>query len=122
MPKARIAVVPPLTKVPVTVEMRLIEGPVWMKPDSFVAELFAGETHPLSTICFLGSSAESPNPSQKITHQLSDTAGRLSRAIPLFLAEQVEFMTTSRAETLIPWIPNNGGGFVLAGAEWANMQ
>jgi hypothetical protein len=44
----------------------------------------------------------------------------LSRAIPLFLAEQVEFGSDARVLTLVPWIAEGSGGFVLSGAAWSD--
>src|SRR5207248_857594 len=52
--------------------------------------------------------------------QLADTEGRLSRALPLFLAEQLEFSSAARACTLIPWFASGSGGFVLSGVRWSD--
>ena len=48
--------------------------------------------------------------------------GRLSRAMPLFLAEQVEFHTAAQARTLLPRVAQGSGGFVLRGSEWADAE
>jgi hypothetical protein len=68
----------------------------------------------------LGSTAEAATNSQRVQYQLPDTAGRLSRALPLFLAEQLEFSTAARTYTLIPWIASGSGAFVLSGVRWSD--
>ncbi len=42
--------------------------------------------------------------------------GRLSRALPLFLAEEVYLRTGAKCGFLLPWMPRSG--FVLAGEPW----
>lgn len=49
---------------------------------------------------------------------MADAPGRMSRALPLFLAEQVEFNSHARIQTLIPWIVSDSPGFVLSGVAW----
>jgi hypothetical protein len=39
---------------------------------------------------------------------LADAPGRMRRTLPPFLAEQIEFMTEARAQTLVPWITDGG--------------
>ena len=56
----------------------------------------------------------------KIVRQMTDTPGRLSRAIPLFFAEQTHFYSDAKVWTLIPWIKAEEGGFVLGGVAWQN--
>ena len=46
----------------------------------------------------------------------------MSRALPLFLAEQVEFNSNARVQTLIPWIAEDVGGFVLCGVAWNDQD
>lgn len=120
--KAGIAAASPLKAEDFKVAMLKIDGPVWLKPDSPAAELFPVKLGQPVHIAFLGGSAEAPTNSQKIEQQLSDARGRLSRAIPLFLAEQLEFHTDAHAQTLVPWITREPGGFVLAGAPWSDEQ
>lgn len=98
-----------------------IDGPVWLRPDSPATELFPAkiqEDGPL--LSFLGSSAEVASNSQRIQQQLADWPGRMSRAIPLFLAEQVEFSTTASVKTLVPWVTSGASGFVLSGGSWSD--
>jgi tetratricopeptide (TPR) repeat protein len=43
-----------------------------------------------------------------------DVPRMVSRALPLFLAEQVALATTARAETLVPWVAGANGGLVIS--------
>lgn len=120
--KANIATSPQIEHGELEVAMLTIEGPVWMKPSSPAADLFPAKTSDVPSIAILGSSAETPSNSQRIERQLADARGRLSRAIPLFLAEQIEFLSSASSKTLVPWITNDTGGFVLAGKPWEVEQ
>jgi tetratricopeptide (TPR) repeat protein len=116
--KARLEASPPVEAVPLQMTILTIQGPVWLRPDSPAAELFPAKLHDGPCVALLGSSAEVATNSQRIHHQLADTRGRLSRALPLFLAEQLEFSTAARTQTLIPWIVSGSHGFVLSGVRW----
>ncbi len=116
--KARVASAPVDQKTPMQMAMLTIEGPVWLKPTSPAAELFPARTPNTLTVAFLGCSTEVATNSKRIERQMADAPGRMSRALPLFLAEQVEFGSQARVQTLIPWITNDGGGFVLSGVPW----
>jgi len=117
--KARLTKVLPQT--PMAATMLFGEGPVWLSPQSPGVELFPEKASGGISICFLGSSAESDNRSQQIQHQLANTSSRLSRAIPLFLAEHVNFSSDARVQTLVPWMTQNGNvGFILSGVAWSD--
>lgn len=118
--KAKVELSPELEKGAIQMVMLTIEGPVWLRPNSPVAELFPAKLHDSPRIALLGSSAEGTTNSQRIQAQLPDTAGRLSRSLPLFLAEQLEFSTAARTYTLIPWITSDPGGFLLSPVSWSD--
>lgn len=99
-----------------------IQGPVWFREDSPAAVLFRLPDKAAQLICFLGSSAESGKAAEPMQRQLPDAPGRMSRALPLFLAEQTQLHMQARARTLIPWIIAPRGGFVLAGKPWAESE
>lgn len=115
--KARIASMP-VDQSQMEMAMLTIEGPVWQSPSSPSAQLFPAKAPGAKVIMFLGSSAEVATDSQQIQHQLSNSPGRLSRALPLFMAEQVEFGSRARTITLIPWIVKPSSGFVFSGVAW----
>lgn len=110
----------PEQKVPLDVAMLTIDGPVWLKPSSPAAGLFQVETTDTPLIAFLGSAAKVATNSKRIVIQIANPAGRLSRALPLFLAEQVQFAGRARVRTLLPWVRGKMPGFVLSGAAWAD--
>jgi tetratricopeptide (TPR) repeat protein len=116
--KARVASAPVNQKTPMKMAMLTIEGPVWLKPTSPAAELFPAKSSNALVIAFLGCSTEVATNSKRIERQMADAPGRMSRALPLFLAEQVEFGSQTRVQTMVPWITNEGGGFVLSGVPW----
>jgi len=103
--------------------MLSIEGPVWLAPGSEGASLFPTKDISAISISVIGGTAELAAPSQTIKRQLANTVGRITRALPLFLTEQIEFCTTARAITLVPWVTeNHGAGFVLSGSPWADKD
>jgi hypothetical protein len=57
---------------------------------------------------------------QNVKRQLAEARGRLSRSLPLFLAEQIFFTTEALSSTLIPWIVQPSAGFILSGAAWSD--
>lgn len=104
---------------PPQISMLTIEGPVWLKPSSPAAELFPAKPQEGTVICFLGSSAKVQSRGAAMEHQISDAPGQVSRALPLFLAEQVEFRSAARVLTLVPWASGlDSSGFVLCGGPW----
>ena len=116
--KAKIAGANTNLRTPLAATMLTIEGPVWLKPSSPANTLFARESMQEVFVCFLGGSATVSRESEQIQVQRADTPGRLSRALPLLLAEQVHFHSGAIVQTLIPWIQSDRGGFILSGAMW----
>jgi tetratricopeptide (TPR) repeat protein len=103
---------------PLNVAIATIEGPVWLKPSAPDAELFPVKVQDAPVISFLGFSAAVPRKSEHVQLQIADAPGRMSRALPLFLAEQIWFKTNARVQTLAPWVTGKSCGFVLSGAPW----
>jgi tetratricopeptide (TPR) repeat protein len=111
--KRQVASTPVEQGRPLKMTMLRIEGPVWLDPASPADELFPAKEADSVSVCFLGSSAEVPNPAPGAQRQITDGPGRVSRALPLFFAEQVYFGSESKTQTLIPWIAEAAPGFVL---------
>jgi hypothetical protein len=59
-------------------------------------------------VCFLGGTTEGTSQETDQSRQLSGIAGRLSRVIPLYLAEQIYFRSDARPLTWAPWISSLG--------------
>jgi tetratricopeptide (TPR) repeat protein len=117
--KTQVAKTVELTE-PLSITMLSIEGPVWLKLDSPAAKIFPLTSKDGPLITFLGSSATTSNRTQGIGPQIADAPGRMSRALPLFLAEQVSFASEAKVQTFIPWISEGSGGFVLSGVAWTD--
>lgn len=95
------------------------EGPVWLPPQSPANELFAAPTGTVPLIAFLGSSAEAvPTGDEAKDARVPDAAARFSRAVPLFLAEQVRFGLQARARMVAPWVAGEMPAFVLGRQSW----
>jgi tetratricopeptide (TPR) repeat protein len=116
--KARIERTVVSDQQPLNVAMATIDGPVWLKPSSPDTELFPLKLQDAPVISFLGFSAEVPRKSEHVQLQIADAPGRMTRALPLFLAEQVWFKTNARVQTLAPWVTSKSCGFVLSGTPW----
>lgn len=116
--KAQVASTNPVPQAELQITMLTNEGPIWLKPSSPAAELFPVKLPESLVIAFIGSSVETPTNSKRVERQMADDKGRFSRALPMFFAEQVEFHSRARSQTLMPWITNEGGGFVLSGVPW----
>ncbi|HTI70326.1 MAG TPA: hypothetical protein VMF06_10180 [Candidatus Limnocylindria bacterium] len=98
--------------------MLTIAGPVWLKPESPAAELFPAKPADAPTVTLIGSAAEFISNSRRAEHQLADGRGRMSRALPLFLAEQIEFHSEARVQSLFPWVTGEAPAFAFVGASW----
>jgi len=120
--KTQLATVSIEQKAQMQMAILTIDGPVWLKPSSPATELYPAKLYGGLSVGFLGSSAEAATNSKRVQHQLADAAGRMSRALPLFLAEQVEFGSNAQVQTLIPWITEEIGGFVLSGVVWRDKD
>jgi hypothetical protein len=102
-----------------TIEMTMyvIEGPVWAHAGSPVAKIFPPAPEGAPRVVFLGSTAALADAPATPQVQPADAAGRLSRVLPLYLAEQAQFHTGVRARGLFPWmVTKTGGSFVLTTA------
>ena len=98
----------------VEMAMYAIEGPVWANAQSPVAKLFPPPPASAPLVVFIGSTAETPNAPATPQIQLSDAAGRLSRILPLYLAERAQLQCGARVRGLFPWMDNAlGGSFIV---------
>lgn len=117
--KARIEGKQPVP-VPVGVTMLSIEGPMWMRGGSPFSTLLPAKAPDAPVIAILGSTASFTHPSNECVTQLADTPGRLSRALPLIIGEQLHLKTNAVTHALIPWA--QGHGFVLMGKPYSDAD
>lgn len=105
----------------IQIGMLRVDGPVWLPPGSPARGLF-GEKMPGAVVTFLGGTAESPETPKEVQLQTADALGRLTRSLPMYLAEQVEMRTAARGRTMVPWAvgqaPGQLSGFVVSSARW----
>ena len=112
----------PSAPVPVQVGMALIQGPVWLKPTEDSAQIAPARQAESPNICFLGSTAALSGEAAGAQWQLANPPGRMSRALPLFLAEQMFFRTGVTVQVLMPVIAGESGAFLLGGAPWSDAE
>jgi hypothetical protein len=65
-------------------------------------------------ICGSGEAADSD--AGKVVSQPTNDLGRIARALPMFLAEEVLLRTNARTAFLLPWMSQ--GGFILSARPW----
>ena len=105
----------------IQIGMLRVDGPIWLPPPSPARKLFGFKTAGPS-VTFLGGTAEAPQQPTPEQMQLVDALGRMTRALPLFLAEQTELRTATYGRALLPWAvsqqPGQPSGFVIGAATW----
>ena len=109
-------------QVPLEIGMLEMIGPVWKRIGGPLTEVFGDKPEHAPVVTLLGGTAEFVPPEGPQGMQMADALGRLSRALPLFLAEQLEFHTAARVRTLLPRVTQGGAGFVLRGGEWSDAE
>jgi len=107
-------------ETPIGVTVLSIEGPIWMRGGSPFSGLLPAKESNAPVIGILGSNASSASQSDKTITQLADTRGRLSRALPLLIGEQLHLKTNVATQTLMPWA--QGHGFVLMGKPYSDTD
>ncbi len=119
---ARLARVEPKPDAPRSVALLVDDGPVWLPAGSAAGELFPITGGSPLALAFLGSTAEAQGPADQGTHRVSDAPGRFSRALPLFLAEQVRFAGGARVRPIVPWIQGEIPAFLLGRQPWTAAE
>ena len=101
----------------IQVGMLRIDGPVWLPPASPARPLLTA-AQPGPSVTFLGGTAETPlEPTPQQLAQ-ADALGRITRALPLYLAEQAELLTATSGRAMLPWAVGASSGFVVSGMRW----
>jgi tetratricopeptide (TPR) repeat protein len=106
----------------IEVTMLSLSGPVWLPSNTPATELFFAKPAAAPVVAFLGATAEVPINGESPRLRLTDAPGRLSRALPLWLAEQTEFGTEAATRTLVPRLVRPSPGFVLSCAAWTDAD
>lgn len=90
------------------VTLLAIDGPLWSRHNSPFASLLPAKDQLSATVGIFGSTIIRKATSDAGMLQLADASGRISRAIPLFLSEQIFLTTDAATEALIPWVQFKG--------------
>ena len=102
---------------PLDIVLMRLEQPVWARGVlGFDAVLpVKGAAAPrIHFICGSGEAHEDPG--SKVISQPTNDLGRLARALPMFLAEEMYLRTNARTAFLLPWMKQ--GGFILSARPW----
>jgi tetratricopeptide (TPR) repeat protein len=102
---------------PMDIVLMRLEQPVWARGVlGFDAVLPAkSATAPrIHFVCGSGEAAEDPG--NKVISQPTNDLGRLTRALPMFFAEELFLRTGARTAFLLPWMKQ--GGFILSARPW----
>ena len=95
------------------------DAPIWLPERSPAGELFTAPLADAPGIAVIGCSAETPAPEGgDKPMQPTDAPGRFSRALPLFLAEQIRFGLQMQARTLSPWVESALPAFAIGRHPW----
>ena len=117
--KARLSTVATAPDGNLEIAMLHGDGPVWLPPASPASELFPAATtdEPLR-VAFLGCTGEKPMSEKTIEATFADAPGRLSRALPLFLAEHTFFNGNAQVRPLVAWARGEPSAFIFCAAPW----
>lgn len=102
------------------VSMLSISGALWLPDAHPLTARFPAKHSGAPHVVVCGSTFETPTMGDKVKFGPTDSAGRYSRALPLFFAEHISLRSAARTTTLIPWVMNGSGGFVLGGRPYSD--
>lgn len=94
-----------------------LSWPIWAHKLSSFEKLLPIKEDNAPTISFISSTCEYQKMPEQSSRQKTDKEGTISRAIPLYLTEQVYMASNAKALMLVPVITGEGS-FVLSGKPW----
>ncbi len=102
---------------PLEMVVMKLDQPVWARGVLGFDTVLPSKTKSSPRIHFVCGSAETNEHSgAKVVSQPTNDLGRISRALPMFLAEELYLRTNARTAFLLPWLKQ--GGFVLSAKPW----
>ena len=107
---------PQRPEAPLEVTALAIDGPVWLPAEAPSRGLFTTATPRRAKVLFLATSVGYAEQPLALQGMLPDAPGRLSRELPLFLAESAFLHLGLETNAIIPWV--KGRGFAVMSAEW----
>jgi tetratricopeptide (TPR) repeat protein len=96
----------------------MLEGPIWARDGTPFSEMLPAKNTASVKVAFLCGSAELPaeKKTDNVTSQPTNSEGRFTRGLPMYLAEQLHLHTDATGMVFTPWMKQ--GGFVLSGVPW----
>ncbi|HEU5135650.1 MAG TPA: tetratricopeptide repeat protein [Steroidobacteraceae bacterium] len=102
---------------PVEVVVMKLEQPVWARGVLGFEAVLPAKTQAAPRIHFICGSGEADEAvGGKVVSQPTNDLGRIARALPMFLAEEIYLRTNARTAFLLPWMKQ--GGFILSARPW----
>jgi hypothetical protein len=102
---------------PLEVIVMKLDQPIWSRGVlGFDAVLPAKAASSPRVHFVCGSGEANEDTGGKVVSQPTNDLGRLTRALPLFLAEEVYLRSNARTAFLLPWMKQ--GGFILSAKPW----
>ena len=102
---------------PMEVVVMQLEQPVWARGVLGFDTVLPSKTSASPRIHFVcGSGEAGEDTGGKVVSRPTNDLGRMARALPMFLAEEVYLRTNARTAFLLPWMKQ--GGFILSAKPW----
>lgn len=119
---ARLAATKPLDTETIRLSLGQIDGPVWLPPASPAAELFPRPTGDIPHVVIFVASMKTPGSAEPGKATLADAPGRISRAMPLLLAERLFFRLPANVCTIVPRVESPSPGFAVFPNPWEDAK
>lgn len=103
---------------PLEVVLMRLDQPVWTRGVLEFERVLPAKADSAPRIAFVCASGETPpdGGDGKVITQPTNELGRIARALPMFLAEEVFLRTNAKTSFLLPWMKQ--GGFILSALPW----
>jgi tetratricopeptide (TPR) repeat protein len=104
---------------PLEIVLMKLEQPVWTRGVlgfESVLPVKAASAPRVHIVCASGEGPAHAGSDGKVVSQPTNDLGRIARALPMFLAEEIFLRTSARAAFLLPWMKQ--GGFILSAQPW----
>jgi tetratricopeptide (TPR) repeat protein len=104
---------------PLEIVLMKLEQPVWTRGVLGFESVLPSKSASAPRIHFVCASGENPADARtdgKVISQPTNEVGRIARALPMFLAEELFLRTSARTAFLLPWMKQ--GGFILSAQPW----
>ncbi len=105
---------------PVPVSVVSLSRPLWLPDTLPVNRLFPTPPRAGPVIAILGSTASFQGESPTIVLEASTVPGMVSRALPLFLGQELFFRTSLPVKALVPWVTGESQAYMLGQKPWTN--